>query len=199
MQNFISDTFARLGVANASVFLQTVNKRSVIAAALGVKIDLLGIGIIGLVLVNEKQLRRLKLNDGELKFVLAHECVHIFKNHIITTAFWNLLERYLKGENNEHYDVVEAIKVVLLALSPDRLPPNAVNLRDQEYEADELAARLTGDLDAAISCLTKLVKGDLSKPSHVWELFGQVVPAMNMRKRIDMLRSCSPPFSGSII
>ena len=73
-------------------------------------------------------------------------------------------------------------------MSKSNLPPNAVTLRDQEYEADELATKEIGDLNVAISCLKRLVGNDLKQPSHTWELFDNEVPAMTMEQRIEELK-----------
>jgi hypothetical protein len=81
-------------------------------------------------------------------------------------------------------------KAILALLSPDRLPPNAISLRDNQYEADEIAVRfVTGDLNAAISCLRKLSGGKPNAPSHNWELWGIQLPAMTLQERIAELRS----------
>jgi hypothetical protein len=52
---------------------------------------------------------------------------------------WYLLESVLKGPKNKNYNIVEFIKAVLALFSPNLLPPNAAELRDSEYEADEMA------------------------------------------------------------
>ncbi len=108
---------------------------------------------------------------------------------MVSTTFWYLLEKYLKGENLENAMIIEFVKIILAIRSKSGLPPNAETLRDQEYEADKLAVlQLTRDIDSAISCLTKLVNGDLDSPSHTWELFDKAFPAMTMRQRIEVLR-----------
>ena len=70
-------------------------------------------------------------------------------------------------------------------LSPDSLPPNAITLRDDEYEDDQIAVRfVTYDK----SCLTKLSGGNLACPSHSWEFWGMQLPAMSLRERVAELR-----------
>jgi Zn-dependent protease with chaperone function len=111
---------------------------------------------------------------------------------LITTIGWALIEQWLKGEKNENYTLIEGIKLAFGLFSQHRLPPNAVALRDQEYEADEMAVRVTGDLNGAVECLRNLVGNDLDKQSHIWELFGTVVPVMTMRERIATLQGRFP-------
>jgi len=98
------------------------------------------------------------------------------------------LEQILKGEKNENYQIVELLKILLGVFSKDGIPPNAVTLRDQEYEADALAVSITGDLSSAISVLTRLADGDLKNPSDTWELFGMQMPAMTLEERITELK-----------
>lgn len=61
--------------------------------------------------------------------------------------------------------------------------------KQQEVDADILAIWLIGNnRSAAISALTKLVNGDLSKESHTWELLKFVkLPVMTMRQRIEKI------------
>ncbi len=196
MQNLICEIFATLGVQTNFVFVQPTTSKS-IAGAIGLKsntglVEFLGFKpptVAGIIEVNDGYLDKRKFTDSEIRFVLAHECSHIYNNHIIATTFWFLLEKYLKGEQNENYFVIEAAKALLAIRSKSGLPPNAETLREQEYEEDKIAVlSFTHDLDSAISCLTKLVDGNLDLLSHLWELFGEVKPAMTMRERIEVLR-----------
>jgi len=195
MQNIIYEIFAILGVQTNFVFVRSTNKT--VAGTIGLKsnsglVELFGFkppAVAGIIQVNDRYLDKKKFTDSAIRFILAHECSHIYNNHIISTIFWNLLEKYLKGEKNENYLIIEFVKAVLALKSKSGLPPNAETLRDQEYEADKIAVlSVTHDLESAISCLTKLVEGDLDQPSHIWELFGKVKPAMTMRERIEVLR-----------
>jgi len=196
MQGIVIEFFEKLGVKTNFVFVQPTNA-TITAATIGLKSDrgfaeLLGFtspAVAGVIQVNEKDLQVKKFTDSEINFILAHECIHIFNSHVVSTTFWYLLEKYLKGENLENAMIIEFVKIILAFRSKSGLPPNAETLRDQEYEADKLAVlQLTRDIDSAISCLTKLANGDLDSPSHTWELFDKAVPAMNMRQRIEMLR-----------
>jgi hypothetical protein len=54
-----------------------------------------------------------------------------------------------------------------------------------------MAVQITGDAASAISCLKRLSGGDLTLPSHTWELFGiDGFPAMSYNQRITELRNC---------
>ena len=48
---------------------------------------------------------------------------------------------------------------------------------------------LTRNKTAAINCLTKLVKGDLTNPSHTWEALGMKLPIMTMQERINEIQN----------
>ena len=102
---------------------------------------------------------------------------------------WNIIERLLKNLDYNTPLIVETFKGFLALLSPNNLPPNAEDLKNNEYEADMIALNyVTGDLRNAISCLQKLSNGDLNSPSHTWELFNLNLPAMTLRQRIDVLK-----------
>ena len=191
MQSVVDRIFPVLGAKQALVIVQPT--KPTIAGAVGLRADLnleflglQGTYAAGIILVNTGYLKN--FTDNEIKFILAHECAHIFNSHSIATWFWKTVEQGLKGEKNENYKVVELIKLLLALSSPHRLPPNAQTLRDQEFEADAIAVRL-GDLESAVSCLSKLVNYDMNSPSHIWELFNMPVPAMTMGERIQELRN----------
>jgi Zn-dependent protease with chaperone function len=129
--------------------------------------DFLSVPVTGVIYVDSTYLRQNNFTDGEITFILAHESVHIFRSHVVSRLAWNILESIVKGPQNKNYNFVEFFKALLALLSPDRLPPNAILLRDNEYEADELAVRfVTRDLNTAISCLKKLSGGNLNSVSH---------------------------------
>lgn len=191
MQGVANQIFATLGAQRQLVVVQPT--KLTIAGAVGIHADLniplfqlQGAVVVGIVYVNEKYLKA--FTDAEIRFILAHECAHIFNNHSITSVLWKIIEQAAKGERNENYLAVEIIKILLALNSPDSLPPNAKTLKEQEYEADAIAVQVTGDLQSAISCLSKLVGNDMSRPSHTWELFGMHLPAMTLGTRIEELR-----------
>jgi len=193
MQNLVNHIFSRLGIKTSLVFVKPTN--STIAAAAGIKLNevvsIFGLSppaVGGFVYVNIKFLNKF-FTDSEIYFILAHECSHIFHNHLVNKFFWNMLETTLKGEKNENYELVEIIKFGFVLLGKNHLPPNAENLREQEYESDKTAVQITGDLNSSISCLSKLSNNDQNLPSHTWELFNNQVPAMSMKQRIEALRT----------
>ena len=191
MQNLSNQYLYSMDANTVLIYVRPTRKT--VAAAVGVKINerILGLeppAVGGIIYVNDKLLNK-GFTDSEISFILAHECTHIFNNHVITTAFWNVLEQAIKGENNEHYELVEFLKLALALTSKSKLPPNAETLRNQEYEADRIGVNITGDLASAISCLSKLASNDMNAPSHTWELFGKAVPAMTMGERIVTLQT----------
>ena len=189
MQAFAEQAMGFLGSSNG--ILAVINDTRTIAGAQGATLSIFGGQYhLGRILVNERYCST--FTDSDMQFIVAHECAHIRQNHLITSIAWALIEQWLKGERNENYSLVEGIKAAYAIFSQERLPPNALSLRDQEYEADEIAVRLTGDLNGAVECLRNLVGNNLDQLSHKWELFGNVVPAMTMRERIAHLQSRFP-------
>ena len=180
-----------LGVQNIFTSVHLTNKT--IAGAIGISTDLSipfvnvqGPSAIGLVFVNRNYLNY--FTDSEWSFIMAHESAHIFHNHVLSSAFWTITERLAKGNRNQNYVLVNSIKALLAMLSPDRLPPVASELRNNEYAADETALAVTGDIVAAERTLNKLSGGNLESPFHTWELFDVPLPAMTLRMRIKELR-----------
>ena len=185
LQQLVNKIFVKLGKPNAIVGLHPTD--TPIARASGLNLEPLGLPIIsGTIYVHQNSLS--KYTTSEITFILGHESAHILKNHIVSTALWTALELLAKGPNQKNKTLVEMTKAALAIISPDRLSPNARDLRDNEYEADRIAVRMTGDIQSAISCLIKLSGGNLNNPSHTWELFDNMVPAMTLRQRLAALR-----------
>lgn len=187
MNQIVKQIFATLGANNVSVNVQH-NTLVPVAGATGINPSFLPFPVTGVIFINNDALEQLRFNDKELIFILAHECAHIYQNHIISKIGWSFLESILKGPENKYYVVVELIKGILALLSRDGLPPNAESLRDNEYEADEIAVRfVTNDIASAVSCLRRLSGGNDESPSHNWEFWNTPLPAMSVRERISEL------------
>jgi len=139
------------------------------------------------------------LSDGELRFVLAHEAVHIRRNHTITSLLIKLPETILKSVRKvlrillpgwigiflDFLPIITDVAKFLYFVITRSLPPGAALTREQELEADIEAIILNDfDISSAVSCLKKLVNYDLDKPSHLWEVLGVKLPVMTMRERI---------------
>jgi Zn-dependent protease with chaperone function len=164
-------------------------KTSLIAGAFGINSTIWSINTKGIVLINFDYLYQQQFKEKEIQFILAHEIAHIYKNHSLNTLMWNIIERILKNLDYNSPIIVETFKGFLALLSPNNLPPNAEDLKNNEYEADLIALNyITGDLRSAISCLQKLSNGDLNSPSHTWELFNLDLPAMTLKQRIEVLK-----------
>ena len=178
----------RLLINNHNVIVINT-KTSLIASAFGINSTIWPINTKGIILINLDDLYQRQFTEKEIQFILAHETAHIYKNHSLNTLMWNIIERLLKNLDYNSPLIVETFKRFLELLSPNNLPPNAEDLKNNEYEADMIALNyVTGDLRNAISCLQKLSNGDLNSPSHTWELFNLNLPAMTLRQRIDVLK-----------
>jgi Zn-dependent protease with chaperone function len=164
-------------------------KTSLIAGAFGINSTIWPINTKGIILINLDYLYQQQFTEKEVQFILAHEIAHIYKNHSLNTLMWNIIERILKNLDYDAPLIVETFKGFLALLSPNNLPPNAEDLKNNEYEADLIALNyVTGDLRSAISCLQKLSNSDPNSPSHTWELFNLNLPAMTLKQRIEVLK-----------
>lgn len=164
-------------------------KTSLIAGAFGINSTIWPINTKGIILINLDYLYQQQFTEKEVQFILAHEIAHIYKNHSLNTLIWNIIEQILKNLDYDAPLIVETFKGFLALLSPNNLPPNAEDLKNNEYEADLIALNyVTGDLRSAISCLQKLSNSDPNSPSHTWELFNLNLPAMTLKQRIEVLK-----------
>jgi Zn-dependent protease with chaperone function len=164
-------------------------KSSLIAGAFGINSTIWPVNTKGIVLINLDYLNQQQFKEKEIQFILAHEIAHIYKNHSVNTLMWNIIERILKNVDYNGPIIVETFKGFLALLSPNNLPSNAEDLKNNEYEADLIALNyVTGDLRNAISCLQKLSNDDPNSPSHIWELFNLNLPAMTLKQRIEVLK-----------
>lgn len=178
----------RLLINNHNVIVINT-KTSLIAGAFGINSTIWPINTKGIILINLDYLYQQQFTEKEVQFILAHEIAHIYKNHSLNTLMWNIIERILKNLDYDAPLIVETFKGFLALLSPNNLPPNAEDLKNNEYEADLIALNyVTGDLRSAISCLQKLSNSDPNSPSHTWELFNLNLPAMTLKQRIEVLK-----------
>jgi len=144
---------------------------------------------VGQILVSDSLIR--KLSENELKFVLAHEVVHIDQSHLPVKILLELPKKIIDelGKISPlafHFSILwDIIKLVFRFFGG--LPPEAAITKQQELQADIWAIYLTRDKTAAINCLKKLVNNDLDEPSHLWEVFNVKLPIMTMRERIDLI------------
>ncbi len=141
---------------------------------------------LGLIRINPSVLNL--LTGEEIDFVLSHELFHILNNHLITRGTMEISKTMLKEASKTDEDakaikgILELINIASVALGKLPLEPSITKI--QEISADVWAIRFTGNYNAAVSALTKLVKHDLDSPSHLWELYGVKLPVMSMNKRL---------------
>jgi Zn-dependent protease with chaperone function len=173
------------------------NCRDDIAKAIGLYINgtipILNLKVnaaFGNVLVNKDYLNR-TLTYDEQRFVLAHETSHIYLNHVVPRAIDRFIDELIRNYDRDVHAFINTAKVFLYLLNIP-LPLSAI-VKEQEIAADVRAIALTENENAAISCLTKLVNGDLAAYSHTWEALGVKMPVMTMRERIQEIqrRLCS--------
>ena len=139
----------------------------------------------GNVSVNKDYLNR-TLTYDEQRFMLAHETSHIYLNHVVPRTINGFIDELIRNCNGDVHAFLNGAKVFLYLLN---IPlPLSVIAKEQEIAADVRAISLTGNENAAISCLTKLVNGNLDDPSHAWEALGVKMPVMTMKERIQEIQ-----------
>ena len=144
----------------------------------------------GNVSVNKDYLNR-TLTYDEQRFMLAHETSHIYLNHVVPRAIDGFIDELVRNCNRDVHAFINGAKAFLYLLNIP--PPLSVIAKEQEIAADVRAISLTGNENAAISCLTKLVNGKLDDYSHTWEALGAKMPVMTMKERVQEIqrRLCS--------
>ena len=139
----------------------------------------------GNVSVNKDYLNR-TLTYDEQRFVLAHETSHIYLNHVVPRTIDRFIDQLIRNCNRDVQAFLNRAKVFLYLLN---IPlPLSVIAKEQEIAADVRAISLTGNENAAISCLTKLVNGNLDDYSHTWETLGVKMPVMTMKECIQEIK-----------
>lgn len=183
LQSRVNEFFSLLGVQKHGVKVITVQDSSLIASARGISLWNYPVGQI---ILNSGMISL--LSREELDFILAHEAIHIFYNHLPLEILTALPQSFLDALAEVGGDAmwlkltVDFIKVVVKLLGG--LPPEAALTKNHELQADVLAICLTGNRTAAVEAMNKLVDYDLNKPSHLWEVLGVKLPVMTMKERL---------------
>jgi hypothetical protein len=103
LQQMANDILLRIGVTNIQVAVVTTGYDT-IASTAGLYINfrpaLDNVTAIGVIHIQPNYLGY--FSNLEWRFILAHECSHIFHNHVVDTFFWQLLEKILKGSDNRN-------------------------------------------------------------------------------------------------
>lgn len=188
MKRLVDSYLTSLETVTPAVAVELVDRGDVLASARGIR---LGTWAFGKICINRRLTE--ELTDDELRFILAHEAVHINHRHLVATAAFEVgkevLERLgrekpLAAGLNLGVDLYRAWNAV-----QGELPLSAEITRYQEIEADALGILLTRDRRVALRCLRKLVGDDLLQPSHEWEVFDVPQPVMTMEERIDYIEN----------
>lgn len=182
MKNYVDNILRSLGVRTPLVLVS--HNDNTIAGATGIYLNLPLLSInaaLGQILVNTNYVNS-RLTTEEQRFVLTHEVVHIYQNHVAATVLFRVPRAILESSAKELSIAFDILKILLQIFGVP--PPESTLTKQQEIQADVWAICLTGNRTCAISCLTKLVDGNLSKPSHVWEALDIKIPVMSMQERI---------------
>lgn len=185
----IKSIFNILGVNYINVELYNTNKS--IAYVTGINFgDIFNIPSFVNLHLNFERIQY--FDQDELFFILAHECSHVYHNHMSGNIGRIILEKILKGENNENYQLVESGKAISALINKivndDFLPIDAAQIKHMELEADKFAVtHITYDLRSAVRCLLHLCNNHIERESHIWELFQVPFNIMTMGQRIEEL------------
>ena len=200
LQNYVNNIFKHLGATSSNVTIIPTIYLS--TSTIGLNPNIIGLPVKGTIYVNLNELAQ--FNETELLFILGHECIHIYNNHIWARTGWTILEEFFNGLDTKKIGTLDVIKTLYSLIndlvSNNFLTPRESTIRDQEYEADELSVKLIigqNNLQIAINCLHKLVNHNLNISSHEWKLFSTPIPIMTMGQRIKELqnRISNPSFS----
>jgi hypothetical protein len=141
--------------------------------------------VFGNVSVNKDYLNK-TLTYDEQKFILAHETSHVYLNHVVPRASDGFIDALIRNCKSDTHALLNGAKAFFYLFN---IPlPLSVIAKEQEIAADVRAISLTGNENAAISCLTKLVNGNLDDTSHTWEALGVKMPVMTMKERIQEIQ-----------
>jgi len=185
LQRIANKFFNDLGNDTALVVVEIFDNQKTLAEAKGFKFPIFNVPF-GQIRVSSSLLD--SLSEDEIKFVLAHEVVHIDQNHLPIGILAKLPEAIIEdlGKNESNAKVLSTVlKLVKLYIhSQGDLPPDVAITKQQELQADFWAIWLTKNKTSAITCLRKLVNNNLNTYSHIWEVFDVKLPIMTMRERI---------------
>ena len=152
LQLLINEFLSKLGNQSSSVSVEIVSDPKILAGARGVK--LLNIPL-GAIYINKILLD--KLSSEEVKFILAHEAVHIDPNHLPLTILIKLPKTLLDALAVESPFakglslVWDLIKIGIY--QQGGLPPETAITRQQEIQADVWSIiLLTGNKTTAMDC-----------------------------------------------
>jgi Zn-dependent protease with chaperone function len=182
LQARVDSFFRALGVQEHGVKVEIVSGKSLPAVARGVNLWNYPFGQI-LIHTNLTA-----FSKDELDFILAHELMHIFYNHLPISVLASLPQSMIDALVKVNSDalwlklVIDFLK--LLPLFSGSLPPEVSLTKDQEIQADVFSICLTGNRTAALEALKKLVDSRLDEASHKWEAFGVELPVMTMKQRL---------------
>jgi Zn-dependent protease with chaperone function len=176
----------RLGCTTPAVVVMVTTDGLATAAG----ITMFGVSF-GQISVSKSLLATLSADPEALDFVLAHEVAHIWESHLVAKGAFAIARAMLDQEAKTDPVLLtmlaawDVAKVVLFA--GGNLPIDAALTKEQELDADALAARLVGSVDAGHRALLTLVGGNRSAPSHTWEVFQTAAPVMTVGERLAAL------------
>ncbi len=181
--NYLDDVFKRLGASDVNLQLAILDSDAPYASASGINIS-------------GKIYGRITLTSGlfklldwrEIKYVLGHEAVHIYMNHLpvklLSKSIKNALVVLSIGNPAIAMGLLTSEMLNLAMYKLGGLPSEAKITKEQELQADLWSIILMGDPEPAVNALIKLSGGDLSKPSHLWEALGIPLPVMSVEERL---------------
>ena len=93
LQNYVNNIFKHLGATSSNVTIIPTIYLS--TSTIGLNPNIIGLPVKGTIYVNLNELAQ--FNETELLFILGHECIHIYNNHIWARTGWTILEEFFNG------------------------------------------------------------------------------------------------------
>jgi Zn-dependent protease with chaperone function len=187
--NRVVNFLSRLGMDGYILVSEYIPKSCVMACSIGFSI---GKSALGMIFVDKSVLEKLPRECQD--FILAHELIHIIKNHsimklVVRYAFQMSLSMYneIMNKSIKNNDVVGLIfSLLLLFISLMIQEADANTVKRQELEADATAAQLIGC--GGTSCAVKFLLEMKNMGVNVSHVNVLGLPALTIDERINNLK-----------
>ena len=108
LQNYVNNIFKHLGATSSNVTIIPTIYLS--TSTIGLNPYIIGLPVKGTIYVNLNELAQ--FNETELLFILGHECIHIYNNHIWARTGWTILEEFFNGLDTKKIGTLDVIKTL---------------------------------------------------------------------------------------
>jgi len=162
----------------------------------------IGLGGYGIIFVKRDILEDSSIPEKFKEFIIAHEIVHIVRNHVVVSLFIRILfgasleaimEIIKKAPKSRELENILSIFFalpILVATTGGFLKADVEEVKRQELEADTIAIQLTGCEGALL--FAKLLKELQKMGYNVSHEAALSIPALTIEERVsNLLQQCS--------